>query len=235
VRSSCIWVCCLLTIYLKAQQNFINVPTGEGTKGGNIFFQQQVNINELIQSNTSLEFGIGKNAEIGLNVLGLNWSEKQRSFFHNDSNDVDPYNPLAAMNMLKQFKLNKCMSISAGAQFGFNYRNERKTHEAALVYTNFNLKDPFSHCSNIVGGIYYNSMHYGGSGNRTGLWMGTEFMIIPKLHVTAETILGNNSLCNSSFGLVLYPKKYLPITVGIQLPNTQKNSASLVFELTYIP
>ncbi len=81
----------------------------------------------MIQSNSSLDFGLGKGFEIGANVLGLNFSDRRKSFLNNDTTDTDPYNPLVAINGLKQFKLSERRSIVLGGQFGANFTDNKKT------------------------------------------------------------------------------------------------------------
>ncbi len=221
---------------LMSQQNFINVPSSEATSKHKLFFQQQINLNEIIQSNTTIDLGLGKGYELGLNVLGLNFSEKNKSFIQNDTNDIDPYNPLVMLNGLKQFEITKNMSISSGAQFGLNFRDNKRTTNAALLYGNFLVKDLFIKNSSVVMGVYYNSLHYGGRhGNRIGGWIGSEIPVVNKLHIVAESVLGNNAMCYSSLGLIYYPKKRIPITLGIQIPNVETNAYSIVFELTFVP
>lgn len=228
-----LFLSCLLA---HSQQNFINVPSSEATVKHKLFFQQQFNFNELIQSNTTLDFGLGKGFEIGANILGLNFSEKNKSFIENDTNDIDPYNPLIMINGLKQFELSKNISISSGAQFGLNFRDNKRTTNAALLYGNLLLKNILIKNSSLVIGGYYNTLHYGGRyGNRIGGWIGTEIPIVNKLHIAAESVLGNNALSYTSLGLIYFPKKRIPITFGIQIPNTKNNAYSIVFELTFVP
>lgn len=219
-----------------SQQNFINVPSSEATTKHKLFFQQQLNFNEIIQSNTTLDFGLGKGFEIGVNVLGLNFSEKNKSFIKNDTNDIDPYNPLVMLNGLKQFELSQNLSITTGAQFGLNFRDNKRTTNATLVYVNLLFKNLIIKNSSIVIGGYYNTLHYGGRyGNRIGGWIGSEIPLVSKLHIVAESVIGDNSLSYTSLGIIYYPKKRIPITMGIQIPNTKKNAYSIVFELTFIP
>lgn len=226
----------LSCITFYSQQNYINVPSSEATTKHKLFFQQQLNFNEIIQSNTTLDFGLGKGFEIGANVLGLNFSEQNKSLIKNDTNDIDPYNPLVMINGLKQLDLSKNISITTGAQFGLNFRDNKRTTNAALLYSNLLIKDIFKENSSIVIGGYYNTLHYGGRyGNRIGAWVGTEIPIVNKLHAVAESVLGNNSISYTSLGLIYYPKKRIPITLGIQIPNTKHNTYSLVFELTFVP
>ena len=219
-----------------SQQNFINVPSSEATKKYKLFFQQQINFNEIMQSNTTLDFGLGKGFEVGANVLGLNFSDKNKSFIKNDTNDKDPYNPLVMINGLKQFEITEKISISTGTQFGLNFRDNKRTTNAALIYSNLLFKNILIKNSSLVIGGYYNTLHYGGRyGNRIGAWIGSEIPIINKLHVVAESVLGNNAMCYTSLGLIYFPKKRIPITLGIQIPNTKTNAYSIVFELTFVP
>ena len=60
-----------------SQQNFINVPSGDVTSCKKVFFQEQLNFNESIQSNTTIDLGIGKGFELGVNILGLDFDLKQ--------------------------------------------------------------------------------------------------------------------------------------------------------------
>ena len=220
---------------LKSQQNFINVPSAEVTKKNKLFFQQQININEIIQSNSTLDFGLDKGFEIGVNVLGLNFSDKQKLFLNNDTSDTDPYNPLIMLNGLKYFKLSQNTGIACGAQLGLNYNDNKKTKEAGLAYLNFQLKNLLGTESNIILGSYYNSLHYGGKGNRVGAWLGTEIPVNKKLHIMAESTIGNNAISYTSLGIIYYPIKHLPLTFGFQIPNTKNNSYSFVLELTFVP
>lgn len=230
-------LCCFLScgFYLNAQQNFINVPSSEVTRKNGLFFQQQLNFNELIQSNTTLDFGLGRGFEIGANVLGLNFNQKRKSFLNNDTNDVDPYNPLVLLNGLKQFNLTERIKVAVGAQSGYNFRPNRKTFEATLAYANILIEDIFIKDSKYVGGAYFNSRHYGGKGDRFGGWVGVELPVTEKIHLMGESILGNNAISYTSLGIILYPRPYLPLTFGFQIPNVKRNSYALVFELTFVP
>ena len=226
----------LLGLVSRSQQNFINVPSSEATEAHKLFFQQQINFNELIQSNTTADYGLGKGFEIGANILGLNFSDKNRSFIKNDTNDRDPYNPLIMLNGLKQFKINDRISITTGSQLGLNFRDGKRTTAAALGYGNVLFKDLVIKNSSLVLGGYYNSIHYGGRmGNRFGGWLGTEIPVNSYFHIMAESIIGDNALCYTSVGMIFYPLPWLPLTFGIQVPNTKNNAYSLVFELTVMP
>ncbi|MDX2174672.1 MAG: hypothetical protein SFY56_16325 [Bacteroidota bacterium] len=218
-----------------SQQNFINVPSAEVTNKNKLFFQQQINISEIIQSNSTFDYGLGKGFEVGVNILGLNFSRNTNSFLKNDTSDTDPYNPLLMINGLKYFKLSEKIGIAAGTQIGLNYRDGKKTKIASLAYLNFQVKDLLGKENNLVIGGYYNSTHYGGTGNRFGAWLGAEIPVVNKIHFMGESVLGYNAISYTSLGIVYYPTKHLPLTFGFQIPNSKNNSYSFVFELTFIP
>lgn len=232
---------CIVSILLfitgasLAQQNFINVPSGEVTKAGKFFFQQQFNFNEIIQSNTTIDYGLEKGFEIGINVLGLNYVEKTNSLFLNDTEDRDPYNPLLTINGLKQVELSERTSFSVGTQVGVNVDFDGKYRPANLTYVNFRFQDVVWKDCVFVVGPYYNSKHYGGRGNRVGGWLGAEIPFGSKWHVMGESVVGDNAISYSSFGVIFYPKPRIPLTLGVQIPNTSNNAYALVFELTVTP
>lgn len=222
------------SLILHGQQNFINVPSSEVTNKHKLFFQQQLNFNELIQSNSTLDYGLGRGYELGINVLGLNFNQKHDFFINNDSTDTDPYNPLIMINGLKHFEFSKHTSIAFGTQLGLNYTDHKRKGKAGLFYANFRFNDFLVKNGSLVFGTYYNTKHYGGQGNRGGAWVGTEVPLTSHLHIMAETVLGNNALCYTSVGTIVYLFNWMPITFGIQIPNTKNNSYSFVFELTII-
>ena len=221
-------------LYGYAQQNFINVPSAEVTTKKKLFFQQQVNINEIIQTNSTMAYGLGKGFEIGVNVLGLNFKTNQQFLIENDSFDKDPYNPLILLNGLKSFKINNQQSIALGTQFGFNYTERNSNKPASLTYLNYRITDLFLKNSVFVIGSYYNTLHYGGEGDRIGFWLASEIVLTEKFHFMAESVMGKNALAYTSLGVIYYPLKYMPLTFGVQIPNTENNAYSFVFELTIL-
>lgn len=216
----------LVTGIAMAQQNFINVPSGEVTKAKKFFFQQQFNFNETIQSNTTIDFGLGHGFEIGINVLGLDYVEKSNSLFLNDTNDRDPYDPLVTVNSLKQFEVSKTVCLALGTQIGVNVDFDNKVRPANLTYLNLRFQDVIWDDCVFVMGPYYNSKHYGVASNRVGGWLAAEVPLSSKWHVIGESVIviGNNAICYSSFGVVFYPKPRIPLTLGIQIPNTSNNA-----------
>ena len=113
--------------------------------------------------------------------------------------------------------------------------DNKKRAPASLAYSNLKISDLWIKHSTLVIGSYFNSKHYGGRGNRVGAWVGAEVPIKSYFHVLAESVIGYNSLCYTSMGVIVYPYKWMPLTFGVQIPNSKNNSYSFVFELTIIP
>lgn len=218
-----------------AQQNFINVPSGEVTQPKKFFFQEQLNFNEIIQSNTTVDYGLGKGFEIGVNILGLDYVQKSNSFFLNDTNDRDPYDPLLTVNGLKQIELSEKISFSIGTQIGVNVDFDNKVRPANLSYVNIRFNHVIWENCLLVAGPYYNSKHYGGAGNRVGGWLAAEIPFTPKWRIMGESVIGDNAISYSSVGIIFLPRPHIPLTLGVQIPNTTNNAYALVFELTITP
>ena len=235
MKNKVIFFFTLISNFVIAQQNFINVPSSEVTIKNKYFFQQQINFNDLIQSNTTLDYGLGKGYEIGLNILGINFDQNRKIIFQNNTSDIEPYSPLILLNGLKQINVSNHFSMSFGSQLGLNFIDNKRNSGAALCYLNFHISDLVITNSILVMGSYFNSIHYGGNGNRFGAWGGIEIPITSYFHINAESILGDNSISYTSLGIIVYPIKWMPLTIGFQIPNTNKNSYSFVFELTIIP
>jgi hypothetical protein len=222
----------LIPLNLNAQQNFINVPSSEITHKGCLFQQYQLNINNQAQFNSTIDYGLGSGFELGFNLLGLNYSNKIHQFSFNNSNNSEAYNPLLILNGLKQFKLNENSSINIGVHTGFNLLS--KINSADLIYLNFRKENFLINNYRFVLGSYYNSIHYGGQGNRVGIWMASELILSNKFNFVLESILGNNDISNSSLGIIYNATKSLPLTFGLQKLNRKDSDIFFVFELTIL-
>ena len=55
-----------------SQQNLFNVPSGTITRKGEVFLQEQLNLGRFGESNTTIDYGLGNNWEVGLNIFKVN-------------------------------------------------------------------------------------------------------------------------------------------------------------------
>jgi hypothetical protein len=224
------------TFSVKAQQSLFNVPSSEITKAKGFFLQEQLNFNEQIQSNLTLVWGLGKDWEVGCNLLGIDYSFPKQGFVSNDEIEGDPFAPLLLVNVQKGFKLSERFKIGLGTQNGINVTDIKQPQ-----YVNFsfaNLVTSFHEDAlKIITGMYYGNSRYLGENNSYGPMLGIEASIIHnKLSLMADWIHGNHDLGVSVFGIVWYPIKRLPLSLGWQKPNSNNgNSDAFVLEITLLP
>lgn len=230
----------LLSVTAWGQQNFFNVPSSDITPASKIFVQQQLNfIPNGVQSGTTFCYGLGKNTEIGFNVLGINYDYQQK-FVANHSEQ--PYNPFFTLNAQKSFQLHEDFKLGLGAQAGFTQIGQA----GAYLYGNSVYINEHTH-TKWVSGLYYSTDNYfgpesrnfieGGALKSIGLQLGVEQNIwAERLLFQADFISGRHSLGEVVIGGAYYVSKHWVLSAGIQIPtfNSQSQPAS-VFELTFVP
>lgn len=230
----------LLSLTAWGQQNFFNVPSSDITPANKIFVQQQLNfIPNGVQSGTTFCYGLGKNTEIGFNVLGINYDYQQK-FVANHSEQ--PYNPFFTLNAQKSFQLHEDFKLGLGAQTGFTQIGQA----GAYLYGNGVYINEHTH-TKWVSGLYYSTDNYfgpesrnfieGGALKSIGLQLGVEQNIwAERLLFQADFISGRHSLGEVVIGGAYYVSKHWVLSAGMQVPtfNSQSQPAS-VFELTFVP
>lgn len=243
----------LVSLTAQAQQNLFNVPSSDITPENRLFFQQQVNFyhNEVV-FNSTFSYGLGHNAEIGVNLLG--WQARgdfwRQGFAHNDDpSDGEPLYPFIMLNAQKAFPLTKTFKLSLGTQVGNNVLTDwQHVHLEAYGYVNAVREFLRTHTKLILG-LYAGDNDFIGnessnglfphdhSLSRLGIQTGIEQAIVPhKLLFIADFISGQHSFGQSVFGLAynLTPKWVL--SAGYQVANPfSQTSNGVVLEVTYVP
>ena len=105
------------------QQNLFNVPSSDITEPGEIFYQQQINVlPDLLQFNSTMCYGLGRNFEIGFNIIGLNVNTKSSSPFIISNGDIHnpPVYPFYTLNLQKAIVLNRTLRVAVGTQTGLS-------------------------------------------------------------------------------------------------------------------
>lgn len=220
-----------------AQQNLFNVPSSEITAKQKLFFQQQLNINSTIQSNTNFCFGLGKGFEVGINFIGVQSNVSFRRIKVNDSLDNEPLAPLGLVTFQKVFEVNKSLKIGLGTQLGTNLLAQTKKAHHLADFTYLNTSSSFfDEKLKCNAGWYFSDKAYEGEKSRLGYMMGCEFALNSKVHLVGDWIQGKNPIGVSVVGFIYYVRPKIPISFGWQIPNSkQKSSQAFVFELTYVP
>ena len=103
----------LSTREASAQQNLFNVPVPAVAAEDKIFFQEQLNVGSVGSSNTTFDYGLGNNFEIGLNVFNVGLYPAVTPPMPGDAgrNGV-------LINMQKVFEPNESFDIGIGTQQG---------------------------------------------------------------------------------------------------------------------
>jgi hypothetical protein len=224
-----------------AQQNLFNVPSSDLTLKSTPFFQQQVNISHgLVQLNGTFCWGLGKEMEVGLNLLGLNMNTGTSSLDTNGDTGNPPVYPLFMVNFQKAFTLNKLFKFGAGTQTGFS----KGLHFATYNY--LNLVTALHHTrSKIITGIYQGSKSFLGAGEKNnflftdqiGFQAGLEQEVVEKkLTLIAENISGKHNLGETTVGAACFISPAWALSCGYQFANPKSDALNaVVLELTYVP
>lgn len=223
------------------QQNFFNVPSSEITEKRHLFFQQQFNITlDGITGNSTFDYGLGKNWEIGFNVLDVAVDKYQKVIYQSATT---PYVPLLMLNTQKKIILNHHSGIAIGTQVGMSLTPDIKT--CGYAYTNYAFHSDKLGLKGVLG-LYSSTDGYAGKDSRfiipqsnffkpIGVQAGIEKMIWKnKCMLQIDYISGGHSIGVSVFGLAY---KFIPhwiLSAGYQIPNPKAEaSQAVIVEFTY--
>ena len=215
-----------------AQLTIFNVSSSEITEKNKLSFQQQFEIQDVINSTTTATYGLGKFWEVGINVFNINYERASHHFVHNDSSEVEPYAPLLLVNTQKLFKINKVLGVGVGGLVGTNLAH--KKHLVYFTYTNLAASLSDDHYKLAAGGYFANN-GYLGEGPIEGVQLGLDAGIwFEKIHLLADWLSGSHSKGQLSTGVGIYFLKHLPVSVGWQRSNAD-GSQGWVLQVTYVP
>ncbi len=234
--------------FTQAQQNLFNVPSSEITKPSDFLFQEQINFTaDEWQSNTIFSYGLGKNFEVGFNVLGLRFNPSFRDsvLLTNDDIRVEPLHPALLLNAQKAFPLSQVLQLAIGTQIGTN----AGAHRALINYNYLNLAIDLKKTNTriMVGGHTFTKAFAGDACGRElsnannplfpGFQLGIDQSLIKdKLKFIADFISGRHTLGEISGGLEYVIHHQWDIAFGYQLPNPNSLAQQgLIFQLTYFP
>ena len=218
-----------------AQESYFNVPESDVAEKHKFTVQQQFNIQDFYRSMTTIDYGLGKDWEVGANLLNLDYYPQTRSFQRNDSTTENAYSPLLLLNAQKIFKLGHHFHIGVGGQAGFNLTPHKGKHQFVhYVYANLNKSFRDDHYK-LTAGIYNGHVRYLGADQAVGFQAGFDAGIFyQKLHIMGDWISGQHDVGQLGLGLEIYLSKSLPLALGWQR-NNQDGSSGLIVQLTFSP
>jgi hypothetical protein len=222
-----------------AQQSLFNVPSISITKKKEVFFQEQANATKdgtTINFNTA--YGLGKDFEFGINLIGIGIGNGKNSFIlqtNSSSSDQQPYSPLLMLTGLKGIAIGKYIKIGIGAQAGLNPTQDKITERdlATFDYVNMRVDIPQTKLMLCAGG-YYSNIVYMGIKDQVGGLFGFEYPVIEhKFLLMGDWIISKNSASVIVPGFVYHPHHNIALSFGWQVPSPGTNNPQgLVFELT---
>ncbi len=228
-----------------AQQNLFNVPSSDITVKKKLFFQQQVNVlvDGSLAFNSTFCYGLGRQFEIGVNVLGLYMDTSSLGIVetNNDASNSPVY-PFFTVNLQKAFILSRTFKLGIGTQMGFS----PGMHFGNFTYLNVVTAIPQIQAK-IVTGINHGSDTFLGPGDLNPLFssaydpVGFQFgieqeIIKEKVMILAEHISGTHSLGVSVLGLGYHLTDNWVISSGYQFSSAGNGTPnSIVFEFTFVP
>ncbi|MGE3610472.1 MAG: hypothetical protein AB7I27_12855 [Bacteriovoracaceae bacterium] len=226
-----IFVLILMLIPLEtyAQQNFFNVPSFEITKKNKLFFQQQFNVNDSIESNSTFDWGFEDGLEIGFNIYGIEINNPLTSRNSTDGK----FEHLTLLNFQKQLKYSDLVSLGIGSQLGALNSEFYFNGAAANIYASLILhrsgKFNFT-----VGPWLANDMYLRSVPSAAGIQAGGEWYLKrDHFALVIDSISGHTPISVTVVGFNYNLTRNWLLSMGNQIPNTKIANHAVVFELTY--
>ncbi|NOS91956.1 MAG: hypothetical protein HOP30_08540 [Cyclobacteriaceae bacterium] len=231
----------LIVSNASAQQNLFNIPSGDITRKGKFFYQHQINVYSANQfeSKSHLVYGLGKNWDVGLNLVDLPISFKQGTSLlsANDAAGKYPFYPLIMATAQKQFDMGHHFQVNIGTQIGGNIpANGGQYNWVYLNYVlgRYNLPD---HKGYFIAGPYHaNDVYFGpsSSGQHIGWMFGYEIPLSSRISLMGDFVSGQNKKSVSTIGGVYNISKRLQLCMAALLAYPNENlSKGAVIEINW--
>lgn len=216
-------ICVLASIEpLFSQQNLFNIPSGDITPKGKMFYQHQFNIyTRKLESKAHFVYGLGKGWDAGVNLVGKGFyfTPVWRSMHNSDPNKGALY-PVLLLTLQKSISLGDHWQMNWGSQAGVNLssrlRNKKLNY---FFYGLVSFKPGKQHRLKLILGPYYTTPMFVGSGNRAGVLAGYEMKIRSGWYLMGDFISGNNDAGVMVLGLVKTVSRRVQICAGYMIPN----------------
>lgn len=223
------------SLLAQAQQTLFNVPSSDITPARRILAQQQVDINhEQVRSTTTVDYGLGRNWEVGLNIYNVDYSPEQHSWQKNDTTLQMPYAPLLLINAQKTIDLTDQLHLGLGGQTGVNLFPTQRSSWVGWGYANLGASFDKEHYQAVIG-AYAGNQRYLAEGSTVGMHLGFDAGIwYEKVHLLGDWATGTHEYGQLVLGVEVYLTKHLPMALGWRRSN-QDGQQGLVVQLTYTP
>lgn len=227
---------CLATVLAPgtaaAQANLFNVPSGDIASVHEVFFQEQLNLTRRFgQSNTTIDYGLSPDFEVGMNFLDVSLYDRLPAVPFNSQMQVSPD---LMFNCQHAFHPTDWWQIAVGTQVGLNPASQARSSRLlnfSWITNEFLLPEERG---KVYLGTYYANHPYAGPGEAVGFLAGTEIPIVKdKFSLMGDLITGNNDLAVAVLGGVYNLPQRWQLSAGVQVPTRRSEAFSgLVLELT---
>ncbi|MBL7851031.1 MAG: hypothetical protein JNN04_09030 [Cyclobacteriaceae bacterium] len=229
-----------------SQQNLFNVPSSDITIKGKLFFQQQINFltDGTAAFNTTFCYGLGKDFEVGANILGVfvDPHAAGSAIQTNSDGAKPPVYPFFTGNLQKAFVLSPTFKVGLGAQAGFS----PGMHFGFFSYANLVTVIPKLQLKMITG-VNHGTETLLGPGDLNpvfsstydpiGFQFGFEKEIVhSNILLLAEHITGTHTLGISVLGIGYHITDHWVLSAGWQFSSAGNPTPnSFVLEFTFVP
>jgi hypothetical protein len=232
----------LVTVFLLstslafAQQNLFNIPSGDITPQGKLFYQHQLNVySSKLESKGHFVYGLGGGWDAGVNVVGKGfYFTPEWQALYNDKAEKGATYPVIMGTVQKQFVVSPKLHINIGTQAGVNVSNRLANKEFNyFAYTIGSYH--FMKGSRVVGGIYQTNRMFVGTGNTFGYLAGYELKLTKRLYLMGDWVSGNNDGSVAVLGGMYNLSKRVQLCAGWLVPNPETPKPSgLVLEFNLL-
>lgn len=227
----------LISIKANSQQNLFNIPSGDITEKGKVFYQHQINIYQSkFESKGHFVYGLGKGWDIGANLVGKGMGfHPSWQVIYNDDPRQGALSPHLMPTVQKQFNVFENFDINLGTQVGINLADRFSEKELAFFNYGIGVFYFMDKKSRIVGGLYHTNGMYVGPGNITGILLGYEVKISNKFYLMGDWLSGNNDSSAGVIGGMYNIGKRVQVCAGVLVPNPNNSKPpGLVLELNLL-
>ncbi len=219
-----------------AQQNLFNIPSGDITPKGKLFYQHQINTySNKFESKGHFVYGIGKKWDIGVNLVGTGayFNPAWKSIENTDFSQGKALSPTLMATVQKQWTINDQWAVNIGTQSGFNISSNTSNIQPAYLHYGL-IGYQVKQGRKLLIGPYLTNQQYVGAGNKWGIHAGYEWKLTDKWYLMGDFISGNNDSAVLVPGVMYNVGKRVQLCLGYMLPNpnTVKNQA-VVFEFNW--
>lgn len=201
-----------------AQQTLFNVPEADATTRKILYFQEELNFDHKLTSETTFSLGLGKGWELGVNAKDVTIHTEQNSRIIRLEEDLAEDNPKLYLNARKSFELAQCFDFSVGTLVGSTIASTKDRKLGNFSYANTGVCWGNKSQGKIVAGGYYANREYSGDQTGYGYMAGVQVPVLVIFNFKADYISGTSDISNLTIGGGIFLPRKWELAAGVQMP-----------------